>query len=122
MLAPWAYCVGFVLTYTPLFAKMWRVSKTLARAKQQRRLVVVQPWRLYRLILLVASVELLVLLAWSATNPLRFVRETTARQEGTFRPTESVGQCKVREAPPPKRPHRSARPRPRPCNRRVTAV
>ena len=97
------------------------MSRTLARAKQQRRLVVVQPWRLYRLILLVASVEALVLLAWTAINPLRFVRETTSRQEGTFRPTESVGQCKVREAPPPKRPPPSEAMQP-PCNGRVTAM
>ena len=97
MAAPWTYCCGFVLIYAPLFSKLWRMHKTFGAARQQRRLLVVRPSRLYGIIIVMASVEIFLLALWQLCNPLVFVRETTRRQEVSSRPTASVGQCKVKD-------------------------
>ena len=87
--AVWLYCVGFVLTFAPLFSKMWRVKKVFNKSLRK---VQVTNRELLKFILGFMAVECSVLLVWTAAFPLQYVRKVISEDEFGS-PLISSGGC-----------------------------
>uniref|UniRef100_A0A7S4IP86 G-protein coupled receptors family 3 profile domain-containing protein n=1 Tax=Odontella aurita TaxID=265563 RepID=A0A7S4IP86_9STRA len=98
MAAPWLVGMGFVIVFSALFAKIWRVKMIYDGAVRFRRETVHA--RDVGLIMAVTfSVEVALLLAWQLVSPLRWERTVTSTDENGY-PTESIGSCTADGAVP----------------------
>ena len=91
----WLYCVGFVLTFAPLFVKLWRV-KAIFHNKSMSKLKISSS-KLFGMILSVLLVDSVVALLWMYNDPLVYVRAATSTNSLGAN-TESVGQCESNDA------------------------
>ena len=92
MASVWLVAVGFVILYSALFAKIWRVKKILhSAATFRRRKITVQDVLAIMVVLL--SLEGGILLAWQLTAPLKWQREVIESDLDNF-PVRSVGKCR----------------------------
>jgi simple sugar transport system substrate-binding protein len=87
---PWLYGLGFVITFSSLFAKIQRVKLIyLAGRQMQRRTIEFKDVAYIVAFMLV--IETSILLSWQIASPLRWEREVLT-EEDSF-PVESVGSC-----------------------------
>jgi len=86
----WLYGIGFMLTFTPLFAKVYRVQKIFNNTKLKRITITSRQLALTCFALL--CVECGIILAWQVIDPLLYVRKTTVTDAIGNR-VESVGGC-----------------------------
>ncbi|CAK9020769.1 Gamma-aminobutyric acid type B receptor subunit 2 (GABA-B receptor 2) (GABA-B-R2) (GABA-BR2) (GABABR2) (Gb2) (G-protein coupled receptor 51) [Durusdinium trenchii] len=71
----WCYCVGFVITFGTLFAKLNRVRKIFGNmTKVDARKSGVRNIDMVRTIVMLISVDLVILLAWSISDPVVYAR------------------------------------------------
>merc|ERR1712190_413399 len=91
MAVPWFFGVGFVITFSALFAKIWRMRKIMNEARLMRR-VIVQPKDIVIIIVFFLSLEISLLLAWQIIAPLKWERKVLSTDENGY-PTKSVGMC-----------------------------
>ena len=90
MAAPWLLSLGFTTVFAALYSKIWRINKIFRHAKGFKRVKVSEKDVLIPfLVLLVLNVSLLT--AWTAVDPLHWVREY---QEGRESLNSSFGYCK----------------------------
>jgi hypothetical protein len=68
-LAPFLYAIGWVLQYSSLSAKTFRLYKVTKNQKKMQR-VTISFCQTFRIILFALTVDLIVVIAWTATNPL----------------------------------------------------
>lgn len=87
--AVWLYCIGFVLTFAPLFSKMWRVKKVFNRSLRR---VQVTNRELLKFIFGLLAVECSVLLIWTAAFPLQYDRKVIS-VDSFGSPLISSGGC-----------------------------
>ena len=93
MAVPWLYGIGFVLTFSMLFAKILRVKLIVAEASKnigesKRRIRFADTWKV---IAFMVVAELSILVSWQAISPLMWERETLQEENGLV--VESVGEC-----------------------------
>ena len=89
----WLYSIGFIVTFSSLFAKVWRINK-IFNNKRFRAVKVTAADVMWPIMLMVA-IDGAILGAWQTTSPLTWKRLVTA--SNAFRmPQESIGICGVR--------------------------
>lgn len=91
MATPWLFGVGFSLTFSALFAKVWRIRKIFVNARNFQR-VEVQPKDVMKIMVGVLGAEIIVLLVWQLVDPLVWVRTVTLKSDLGYA-VESVGTC-----------------------------
>eukprot|EP00934_Nitzschia_sp_Nitz4_P007164 Nitzschia sp. Nitz4//scaffold183_size43938//21801//24764//NITZ4_007270-RA/size43938-augustus-gene-0.71-mRNA-1//1//CDS//3329539614//7154//frame0 len=76
MAAMWLYCMGYVVTFTALFAKIWRVNRVFRKARNLQiiRLYGIDIWIPF---LVVLGSNLALLVAWNITDPVKWYRSPT---------------------------------------------
>lgn len=80
---PWLFAAGYIVVYSALFMKLWRVDRVLAFA---RRRVEIKHVAWPFVLLLLSGVA--VLTAWTAIDPLQWERKELDSETG-----ESIGRC-----------------------------
>ncbi|GBG32274.1 Metabotropic glutamate receptor-like protein E [Hondaea fermentalgiana] len=76
MAQPWFYGLGFAITYCSMIVKLQRVAKVFKNAAKMRKSRGVSLRRTLVSLAGLVCVELLILIIWSVTDPLKFVRPT----------------------------------------------
>ena len=94
MFAPWLVSVGFVLTFSALFSKTWRINRLVHSAKRCTRIKLTAKDVIMPLIVLMAA-NVIVLLCWTVLAPLEFVRENDSGTDLWNRIISSYGTCKT---------------------------
>lgn len=92
---PFLYSLGWVLMYSSLTAKSWRLLK-VARNAQAARRAKVPVKEMYAVIAVIFAVDLAILLAWILIAPLEYARSdvSTTLDEATGVLTiETIGAC-----------------------------
>jgi hypothetical protein len=89
--AVWFYAMGFVLSFAPLFAKLWRVKAIFTSTGFAR--VSITNFQLFSIVMAVVSVDLVILMIWTASAPLEY-RRTVLIEDPYGYPTKSAGLCK----------------------------
>lgn len=90
MAVNWLYGLGFTITFSALFAKVWRVKKLYAAAKAMKRTQVGVKDVLYIMLFLLV-IELGILITFQIVSPHKWEREVVADIGGYS--IESVGRC-----------------------------
>ncbi|KAL7549862.1 hypothetical protein ACHAWF_016594 [Thalassiosira exigua] len=91
MAVPWLVVVGFVVSYSALFAKTWRIKKIYDEARAMRR-VKIDPKDVAFIMAILLSAAVVVLVTWQLVAPLKWEREILAVNE-LGQATESIGKC-----------------------------
>jgi hypothetical protein len=92
MTTPWLISVGFVTTFSALFTKTWRLNKVFHNSRNLRR-VVVRPRDVALPFIILMTINISVLLAWTFDAPLVWERKLVANYDTFGRNVESVGRC-----------------------------
>jgi len=87
----WTYCIGFVLIFAPLFAKLWRVNTIFNQLKLTS--IQIKSGMLVRMIVGLALVDVVILITWNMVDPQRYKREVSTTDTAGYN-IESVGLCK----------------------------
>jgi simple sugar transport system substrate-binding protein len=87
---PWLYGLGFVITFSSLFAKIQRVKLIYLAGLQMRRKTIEFKDVAY-IVAFMFVIETAILLSWQIASPLRWEREVRTEEDGF--PVESVGSC-----------------------------
>ena len=85
---PWLYFLGFSLTYSSLFAKLWRI-RALFKSGQAFKRKVVRPKDVAVIIIIMVGANIAMLLTWQLLSPLTWHRTVIQKS-----PLSSVGECK----------------------------
>jgi len=91
MAFPWLYGIGFTITFSALFAKLWRIrfifsaATSFVRKKVEAKDVAV-------IMVIMLMVELVILLTWQIVAPLKWERNILVTDSYGFA-IKSVGQC-----------------------------
>ncbi|KAL3776718.1 hypothetical protein HJC23_001505 [Cyclotella cryptica] len=88
MSAPWLLLMGFGITLSALFAKIWRVNTVVSNAMAFRRVVILERDAMMP-IAVVFALNFTLLLCWTLIDPMRWQREYINGD-----PTNSYGFCK----------------------------
>ena len=91
MMSPWFISVGFVFSFSSLFAKEWRINRILNNPGLKRMKVEAQDVVAPLVILLFLNI--LVLSLWTALSPLTWQRYFVGRVDKFGRELESLGTC-----------------------------
>lgn len=92
---PFLYSLGWVLMYTSLTAKSWRLFKVARNAEQVRR-VKVSVREIYVTVGVVLLIDLAILIAWVVVAPLQYIRtnvSTTLDEATGVLTIETAGSC-----------------------------
>ena len=92
MSLPWFYSMGFVLSFAPLYCKMWKVVEVFVKAVAELKVTRIKASQLVGMIFVLVVVDGSILAAWTATNPLAYTR-TALSVDGKGRVLESYGSC-----------------------------
>ena len=87
---PWLYGLGFVITFSSLFAKIQRVKLIYLAGRQMQRKTIEFKDVAY-IVAFMLVIETAILLSWQIVSPLRWEREVLTEEDGF--PVESVGSC-----------------------------
>mmetsp|Transcript_16873 Transcript_16873/g.48480 ORF Transcript_16873/g.48480 Transcript_16873/m.48480 type:complete len:954 (-) Transcript_16873:111-2972(-) len=98
MAVPWLVVLGFVIAYSALFAKSWRIKKIYDGARAMRR-VTINPKDVAFIMATLLSVAVTILVTWQLVAPLKWEREVLAVNE-LGEATESIGRCRSDGAVP----------------------
>jgi ABC-type branched-subunit amino acid transport system substrate-binding protein len=85
---PWLYFLGFSLTFSSLFAKLWRI-RALFQSGQSFKRKVVKSKDVVIIIIVMVGLNTALLLIWQLASPLKWQRTVIQRV-----PLSSVGECK----------------------------
>ena len=92
MAVPWLICIGFVLVYSALVAKMRRIKEIMTSAQRFRRAHVPRGKVVTTIVCLLAAM-LVILITWQLVSPLVWERDVIQKDAFTGYPIESVGHC-----------------------------
>lgn len=99
--APFLYTIGWILQYGSLSAKSFRLAKIMNN--QNRVRVTVTAMQTMTIVGFVLALDLIVVIVWTATHPLEYIREVTSveKDDATHVVTiNSSGRCKIGEDGP----------------------
>jgi gamma-aminobutyric acid type B receptor len=86
---PWLFSMGFAMTFSALFAKIWRIHTVVSNAAAFRR-VVIKERDAMKWILLVFTLNVILLSCWTFIDPLQWTRQYINDD-----PTNSYGSCRA---------------------------
>lgn len=89
---PWLVCIGFVLIYSALIAKLNRIKEIMKQSLNFRR-VQVKRSKVAITMAILLSIQIIILLTWQLHDPLQWERTVTERDSDTNYPTASIGRC-----------------------------
>lgn len=90
MAQPWFYGAGFAITYCSMIVKLRRVAKVFKSAVKMSRKVRGVSFKMTLLILMgLLSVEFLILIIWTTSDPLKFVRPEESPLNGSCESTNA---------------------------------
>eukprot|EP00984_Skeletonema_dohrnii_P029715 scaffold20560_cov93-Skeletonema_dohrnii-CCMP3373.AAC.3 len=92
---PFLYSLGWVLMYTSLTAKSWRLFKVARNAELVRR-VKISVNEIYVMVAVVLLVDVSILIAWVVVAPLQYIRtnvSTTLNEATGVMTVETAGSC-----------------------------
>ena len=75
ILIPWLYSIGFVISFSALFSKTWRVNKILNNPDKFRKLKVT-PRDVIAPFIILMSINVIVLMVWTIVEPLKWEIKT----------------------------------------------
>lgn len=91
MALPWLFSMGFAVTFSALFAKIWRIKLVFQAARRfVRRQVGVKD--VASIMVAVVVLQAIVLIAWNVADPLVWQREVLTSDDNGY-PTKSIGTC-----------------------------
>eukprot|EP00574_Skeletonema_japonicum_P006819 CAMPEP_0201718370 /NCGR_PEP_ID=MMETSP0593-20130828/3891_1 /ASSEMBLY_ACC=CAM_ASM_000672 /TAXON_ID=267983 /ORGANISM="Skeletonema japonicum, Strain CCMP2506" /LENGTH=894 /DNA_ID=CAMNT_0048208651 /DNA_START=50 /DNA_END=2734 /DNA_ORIENTATION=- len=91
MALPWLFSMGFAVTFSALFAKIWRIKLVFQAARTfVRRQVGVKD--VASIMVAVIVLQAIVLIAWNIADPLVWQREVLSSDDNGY-PTKSIGTC-----------------------------
>jgi DNA-binding LacI/PurR family transcriptional regulator len=93
MSIPWLVFTGFTCTFAALFSKTWRVNKVFGTKAQFGRIKVSECDVLVPFIVLL-SLNIIILICWTAIDPLTYEREFLLGMDYWNREIASVGRCR----------------------------
>merc|ERR1712196_579990 len=93
MATVWLYGLGFVMTFSPLFAKVWRVERIFDAGLKMKRKFKLTTRMVITRIAFAVLIDFVILGIWTAVSPLKYVRRDTVVDPTTQIATESVGAC-----------------------------
>jgi len=88
----WLIPIGFTVSFSALFSKLWRLNKIFQGARSFKRIKVTEKDVIVPFLVLLAA-NLLVLIVWTAAFPHRYTRRNTVGTDLWNRPIASVGSC-----------------------------
>jgi len=88
---PWFFTIGFSVTFGTLFAKILRVYRLFRNAAQMQRIKITTTETLVY-ICGITSVDIIICLAWTLTNPMQWTREVLTSDRYEI-PLASQGSC-----------------------------
>ena len=92
----WLFSIGFVIVFSALFAKIWRVKKLMDSGRRcERRVVDVKDVLPIMVIMLLIVIAILV--SWQMVDALRWERDILQTDQDDF-PIRSIGQCRTGNA------------------------
>jgi gamma-aminobutyric acid type B receptor len=93
MSVPWLYVLGFIIIYSALFSKTWRINKIFKGARSFERVTVKPRDVLIPFIVLMIS-SLTLLSVWTALDPLVYKRQPTGQDTDEWnRIVSTYGSC-----------------------------
>ena len=93
MASPWLFSIGFVISFSALFSKTWRVNKVFHNPSRFRRVKVTEKDVLTPFGALLAA-NVIVLICWTVIDPLRFERRSHSGTDNWNRVYKSFyGTC-----------------------------
>lgn len=91
MVLPWLFSMGFGVTFSALFAKIWRIKLVFQAARSfVRKQVGVKD--VASIMVGVILLQAIVLIAWNVADPLIWQREVLSEDRNGY-PTKSIGTC-----------------------------
>jgi len=90
MATVWLYSLGFMITFSPLFLKLWRAKKIFKNATLRK--VHIPNSKLLLLCAGVISIDAIIILVWQFTDPLKYYR-VTLKVDKFDHVVESGGYC-----------------------------
>lgn len=93
--APFLYAIGWILQYSSLSAKTYRLYKVMENQKRMQR-VTISFFSMLRVVLFALAVDLIIVIVWTLTNPLQYVRSDPSREvdeDAGVVTLESTGRC-----------------------------
>lgn len=94
MLDPWLLSIGVTTAFSALFTKTWRINQVYSSAQKCRR-VTIRPRDVIWPLMLLLVVNVAILSAWTAYNPLTWKR-LVLHSDIYQRPTVTEGSCNWR--------------------------
>jgi len=88
----WLYNMGFILTYSALFAKIWRIKKLFMSSSMKR--VKVTAAEVARIMVILCILMICIMAAFQIVSPMQWEREVQYTDANGFS-LESVGTCAV---------------------------
>jgi gamma-aminobutyric acid type B receptor len=88
----WLVPIGFTVSFSALFSKLWRLNKIFQGARSFKRMKVTEKDVIVPFLVLLAA-NVLVLIVWTAAYPHSYVRKTKEGTDVWNRPIASVGSC-----------------------------
>ncbi len=92
---PWLYSLGWVLMYSSLTAKSYRLTMVAKAASRMNR-IKITALQMSKIIIVFVVLDAIILIAWQAIDPLVYERTVLAKvvdDETGIVTIESVGQC-----------------------------
>ena len=92
MVFPWLLFLGFTTTFAALFSKTWRIHQIFTNAKDFKRVQVLPRDVLLPYIILM-SINIIILICWTAIAPMKYVREPLPGTDDWNRAISTYGHC-----------------------------
>jgi hypothetical protein len=92
MVTPWLLSMGFVMAFSALFSKTWRLNKLFGSGSRFRRIQVKAQDVILPFILL-SVLNISVLTLWTLVAPMRWTRVPVENYDSFGRSVESYGSC-----------------------------
>ncbi|KAG7188036.1 hypothetical protein KM043_013204 [Ampulex compressa] len=67
----WMLSTGFTLAFGAMFSKVWRVHRLTTKTKADQAKKKIQPWKLYTMVSALLAIDVVLLVAWQALDPLQ---------------------------------------------------
>ncbi|CAB9505757.1 Gamma-aminobutyric acid (GABA) B receptor [Seminavis robusta] len=97
MTSPWLICLGFVIAFSALFSKTWRLNQLMKSGMSMKRITVEAKDVLWPFVGLV-TINVAMLLGWSIASPLRYTRVEASNNVDEYgRALESYGRCQSQD-------------------------
>ena len=93
---PWLFNIGFVLIFSALFSKTWRINRLFHQTNKFKRLKVTTKDVILPLVLLLVA-NFIILCCWTIFDPIHFQRIPSSSTDLWNRVVASYGMCRMPE-------------------------